>query len=134
MRVALLGVAMLGCSLLGNRAFAADADVKLNGTFVWSNQKGKSHDVTGTFTPSGDKKWAAVFNFKWSGKPQTWKGTAEGTLKDGEIKGDIKSEDGKRNFNFTGNFKDGKFECTHNELSRGKPQPTGTMTLQPPGK
>ena len=29
-----------------------------------------------------------------------------------------------------GTFKDGQFECTHNELTSGKPQATGTMTLK----
>lgn len=133
MRGMVMAMLVLGV-LCGADALAAAqpgaGDLKFAGTFVWNNKKDKSHPINAVFTPNGEKKWNVVFTFNWGKGPQTWKGTAEGTLKDGEIKGDVKSGDEKRNFNFTGAEKNGAFECTHNELKGGKPLATGSMTIK----
>lgn len=126
-----LAVAGVLCVAGSSKVQAADGDQNFAGTFVWNNQAGKTHPIKAVFTPTGDKKWNVVFTFTWGGRgDQTYKGTAEGTLKDGEIKGDVNSTDGRRKFDFKGTFKDGQFDCTHNEKTSGKPQATGTMTIK----
>jgi hypothetical protein len=110
---------------------AADAAVKLTGTFVWTNQAGQTHPISAVFTPSGEKKWTVVYTFDWGPKgAQNWKGTAEGDLKNGAIKGEGFHPDGRRKFTFSGNSKEGTITCTHNETTSGTPQATGTITLK----
>jgi len=122
----LLGV--LGACGFG---WSAESDVALNGTFVWSNKKGQEHNIKSVFTPAGDKKWTVEFTFNWGKGPQTWKGTAEGDLKTGEVKGEGLHPDGMRKFTFSGAFtKEGALDCTHTEVTGGKSQATGTMTLK----
>ena len=115
----------------GARCLAADA-VTMTGTFVWDNQPNQTHPITAVFTPNGDKKWTALFTFDWGQKgAQSWKGTAEGDLQNGAIKGEGFHPDGRRKFTYSGTAKDGKITCTHNEVTSGAPQATGTMTLAP---
>jgi hypothetical protein len=115
----------------GGRCLAADKDLKLSGTFVWANQPDQTHPISAVLTPNGDKKWTVVYTFNWGGKgAQNWKGTAEGDLQNGAIKGEGFHPDGRRKFTFTGTSKDGKLNCTHTEITSGTPQATGTMTLK----
>lgn len=133
MRGTLMALAVLAvlCVAGSGRAQAAEGDQTFEGKFVWNNQAGKEHPVKAVFTPNGDKKWKVVFTFNWGKGPQTWNGTAEGTLKDGELKGDVTNGNpGQRKFDFKGTFKDGQFDCTHNEDTSGKPVATGTMTIK----
>jgi len=129
MSLAVLVVAY-GASICGH-CLAADGDITLNGTFVWDKKAAKDHPIKAVFTPNGDKKWTVVYSFEWGPKgAQSWKGTAEGDLKNGEIKGEGLHPDGRRKFTFKGTAKDGKIDCTHNETTSGKPEATGTMTLK----
>jgi hypothetical protein len=130
MRRIIMATIVFGMVCAAGSAMAAEGDQKFAGTFVWSNGRGKANPITAVFTPNGDKKWNAVFTFTWGKNEQVWKGTVEGTLKDGEIKGEVKNGDEKRKFNFTGAAKDGQFECTHNEMTSGRPVATGTMVIK----
>lgn len=115
---------------LSGQCHAADDKVTLTGTFEWSHQAG-SHPITAVFTPNGDKKWNVVYNFDWGARgAQAWKGTAEGDLKTGTLKGEGLHPDGHRKFTFSGTIKDGKINCTHNEVTSGTAVATGTMTLK----
>ncbi len=134
MRKSFLAVTVFGCLLFAGACAAADAPaagtVKMTGTFVWDHQPAQNHPLTAIFTPNGDKKWTAVFTFDWGPKgAQSWKGTAEGDLKTGEVKGEGFHPDGRRKFTYSGKFKDGKLVCSHNETTSGAPAATGTMTL-----
>src|ERR1041384_3118053 len=100
-------------------------DITMTGTFVWDKKKGQNHDIKAVFTPNGDKKWNVVFTFQWAmgknkhkdGGEQSWKGTAEGDLVNGDIKGEGLHPNGVRKFTFTGTSKDGKIDATHTEVS-----------------
>lgn len=125
MLLALLVVG-LGYGCFGQAQAADTKEETLNGTFAWTRENGKTHPIKAVFTPNGDKKWNVTFTFNWGKGEQIWKGTAEGALDNGEMKGDAKTPDGKRNFSFVGSFKEGKLDFTHKE---GK-NDTGTMTLK----
>ena len=131
MRGSILALVVLGCTAacVSGPCLAAQGDVTLSGTFVWSNAKDKVTPIKAVFTPNGDKKWTVVYTFNWSGA-QSWKGTAEGDLSSGEVKGDATHSNGKRKFTFSGTAKNGQIDCTHNETTSGKPQPTGSMTVK----
>ncbi|MCW8132388.1 MAG: hypothetical protein KIS92_18720 [Planctomycetota bacterium] len=128
MRGMLLALLLVGLGYgCYGQAQAADAkEETLNGTFAWSRENGKTHPIKAVFTQTGDKTWNVVFTFKWGKDDQVWKGTATGELGNGEVKGDAKTPDGKRNFSFVGGFKDGKLDFTHKEGRND----TGTMSLK----
>ncbi|MCZ7646080.1 MAG: hypothetical protein M5U26_12465 [Planctomycetota bacterium] len=133
MRGTLLTLAVLGIAygLCGSGACrAADGDVTCKGTFSWSNEKNQKHDIKGVFTPNGDKKWNVVWTFTWKGGAQTWKGTAEGDLTNGEVKGEGLHPNGKRTFSFVGAAKDGNMEIKHTETTGGRPKDTGVMVIK----
>lgn len=130
MRRILMALAAMGIFYGAGACLAADGDVKLSGTFIRENQKA-THPIKAVFTPDGDKKWKVVFTFDWANKgEQVWKGTAEGDLANGEIKGEGTHPNGKRTFTFSGTAKDGKIDCKDNETTSGKPEATGTLTLK----
>jgi hypothetical protein len=110
-------------------------DITMTGTFVWEKKKGQNHDIKAVFTPNGDKKWNVVYTFEWAmgknkGGEQSWKGTAEGDLLNGDIKGEGLHPNGQRKFTFTGTAKDGKIDATHMEITGGKNEATGSITLK----
>lgn len=111
-------------------AIAADGDVTVTGSFVWSAQKDKTHDIMGVFTPVGENKWSVVWSFKWDKGVQVWKGTAEGNLQDGELKGEALHPNGKRTFTFTTTAKDGQYSGKHTESTGGRSKDIGTIVLK----
>ena len=126
----ILILSLLGACACGT-GWSAEGDVSLNGTFIWPTNKTKDFPIQSVFTPAGEKKWTVVFSFIWDKGQQTWKGTAEGDLKTGEVKGEGFHPNGKRNFTFSGTFtKEGVLNCTHNEVIGGKLKATGTMILK----
>jgi hypothetical protein len=121
--------------LFGAAALAGDG-VEANGKYIWVD-KGKKRDeglLKAVFTPDGDNKWKVTFYFAWKKKKHVYKGTATGSLKNGAIAGEVKSDDKKpRTFAFSGNAANGEMTGKHWEIRvrKGKRRetPTGTFTL-----
>ena len=131
MRGTALALVVLGTyGMCAGHGHAAEGDVTLNGSFVniQDEKKGTVHPVKAVFTPAGEKKWTVVFTFTWYKRgAQTFKGTAEGSLQDGEVKGVVQE---KRTYAFSGTAKNGQLECKHDMTENGKTSATGTMTLK----
>lgn len=104
----------------------ASADRKLEGEYAWN--QGPTGPLTAVFTPDGEG-WKVAFHFRFRGRDRTYRGTAEGDLSDGELSGEVKNENRRRTFTFEGKFENGTFRGTHAELTSGRPQATGTLTL-----
>ena len=119
--------------LLFGAALAAE-DVTFKGTFVWEREDGnRTGDVRAVFTPTDASEWDVAFYFEWEDKPHTYKGTATGSLSDGELKGAVETDDEnhKLSFRFTGSFADDTFTGTHGILNReGELKHSGTLTLE----
>ena len=98
----------------------------LTGEFVWSGG-GASGDLEAVFTSTGEGTWDVSFHFEFRGRPHVYRGTAEGSLSQGELQGKVKNKG--RTFLFSGTVKDGKFRGTHAETEGGREQETGTLTL-----
>jgi hypothetical protein len=126
---AVLVVAMAGLvGALAGRCFAEDART-LHGSYALADGDGKG-DLRAVFTATGERRWDVAFHFSMQGKPHVYAGTAEGSLSEGALKGTVKDEGKDRTFTFRGTFEGGKFQGTHAEITGGREQPTGTLTLR----
>lgn len=106
-------------------------EVTLSGGFLWE-QMNHQGDLDAVFTKTGDGVWIVEFRFVWAGEMHVYRGTAEGSLTDGELRGSIVTDDPRwpKKFFFTGAFKHGRFTGTHTALQpSGGLYPTGTLTL-----
>ena len=128
LRRALLLVAAVLAFCLAGAAISQTAEETLLGSYFWkqSNERG---DLRAVFTPKGEGKYDVVFHFDFRG-PHTYTGTAEGSLKEGSLKGTVQNENKKRTWNFAGTFTNGQFEGTHEELRDGDKIDSGTLTLK----
>lgn len=110
--------------------FAADGDAQtLTGQFQW-NRQDEPGDIKAVFTPTGENTWDVSFHFEFRDEPHTYSGTAEGSLTNGELKGNVMSDGDKPSpFSFEGKVVDGKFEGIHHSLRDEEPSETGTITL-----
>ena len=126
-RAALLVAATLLLIAHAGPARAQDATT-LNGQFLWSHRD-MAGNLEAVFRPTGEATWSVDFHFKFRDQPHTYSGTAEGSLSDGALKGQVHNEGKDRTFTFSGSFKDGKFSGTHAEIEGEKTQQTGTLTL-----
>jgi hypothetical protein len=106
----------------------AEETKTLTGEFLWS-QRDTRGDLEAIFTPAGEGKWSVAFNFEFRGEPHTYTGTAEGSLSDGELKGEVQNENKKRTWVFNGSFEAGAFKGTHAEIRDGAQTDTGTLRL-----
>lgn len=73
--------------------------------------------------------WTVVFTVTFDTADYTYKGTAEGSLDEGELSGEVEDASGDRRFMFRGKHREGKFHAVHAETTGGFVTPTGEMTL-----
>ena len=112
--------------LFSATCFAQEKKI-LKGSFT--NQK-KTYPLKGEFVKTADGKWTTTFYFTFGKRgKQVFKGTAEGSLEKGKLKGEVVE---RRKFVFEGEWKDGKFTGKTAEYFKGKdkPSPTGTIELK----
>lgn len=92
-----------------------------------------SGDDTGAleavFTPAGDGTWTVAFHFEFQNQPHLYIGTAQGSLTNGPLRGEVKVDHPDATFVFEGTVTDGTFQGIHGELQGGEPVPAGTLTL-----
>ncbi len=123
----LLAVAVLLLPTFGGQ-LGADEATTLTGEYVWNRQDVPT-EIEAVFTPAGDAKWDVSFHFDFRNEGHIYTGTAEGSLTEGSLKGEVRNENKKRTFIFSGEFSDGVFNGTHAELRDGKKTDTGTIKL-----
>lgn len=99
------------------------------GSYVWSNIPNEPGKLKAVFTPKGDSEYAVSFYFKFDGVNHVYSGTAQGSLQDGNLAGEVKNDNKRRTFAFTGMCKDGAFAGTHSEIRANGERKTGTLTL-----
>ena len=111
-------------------AWAAGKDeaVTFRGEYDWTS--GGSDRLEAEFKPAGDGSWKVTFRFDFSGKGNTWKGTARGGLADGgEVEGTATWKRSGRSWVFRGTIEDGVFSGSHAELRDGRESASGTFRL-----
>ena len=132
MRVAAIAVTLLALLLpVQDGAVHSGDEVTLTGEFLWK-QMNHTDDLEAVFTKTSDGAWGVEFRFVWEGKLHVYRGTAEGSLTDGELLGNVVTDNPERpqTFFFAGRFEHGQFTGTHTALqARGGMYPTGTLIL-----
>ncbi len=108
---------------------ASDGRRTLNGNFM-SGYQDRVKPLRAVFTPAGGGGWQVAFFFEFNGRDHEFRGTAEGSLGEGELSGRVQNEDRQRTFTFKGSFESGLFKGTHAEIGRRGEQQTGTLTLR----
>ena len=90
----------------------------LQGTFMAPQHQDGPRPVRAVFTSTGQERhWEVVFHFQFNGAQHAFRGTAEGSLTEGGLRGTIRSYRG-RAFTFSGNLEGGVFRGTHAEVFR----------------
>jgi hypothetical protein len=102
--------------------------VTLTGGYTWNGEKGELEAV---LIAVSDGSWEVTFDATWDGQPSLWKGTAKGSLSDGEFRGNA-HPDGQQgpNFTFSGSFVDGTFKGRYEGPGDGERRETGALTLR----
>ena len=132
MRAAAITVTLLTLLLfVPDGAVPSSDEVALTGEFLWKHMN-HTGDLEAVFTKTCDREWGVEFRFVWEGELHVFRGTAEGSLTDGELRGNVVTENPQRpqTFFFAGRFERGRFAGTHKALqASGGTHPTGTLTL-----
>ena len=132
MRVAAIAVTVLTLLLSVQDGAVHSDEVTLTGEFLWQHMN-HTGDLDAVFTRTGDGAWGVEFRFVWEGELHVYRGTAEGSLTDGELRGNVVTDNPERRpqtFFFAGRFERGRFTGTHTALQpSGGMHPTGTLTL-----
>ena len=126
-------IVLLVC-LTGLPLLAGDpSPVTLKGQFVWKkNGPDKNGDLRAEFTKVKEGEWTVSFHFTWEEKPMIYTGLAKGSLKNGSLTGEVKSDTKKHSYTFKGTVVNGKLTASHNYLDEdGTVEDTGTLVLNP---
>ena len=126
-RILLLAIVLLLPGLLMGTAQARKDTTTFEGRYDWS--QGGGDELRADFRPDGEDRWKVAFRFRFSGRKETWTGTAQGGLTDGsKLTGTAKM--GSRNWIFDAEIKDGVMRGSHREVKRsGREYPTGTFEI-----
>jgi hypothetical protein len=126
-RAFLIAMALLVLALGVKPVEAKKETETFSGQYDWS--QGGSDRMSAEFEPEGADSWKVTFRFRFSGRSETWKGTANGSLADGStLSGTATS--GNRNWIFEADIEDGVMRGSHREIKRsGREYPTGTFKI-----
>jgi hypothetical protein len=127
-------VVLLAALILAGPAVAATATgpQTFQGSFVWTNgDQSQTGKIEAVFTPTATERWDVAFSFLWEGEPRVFKGTAEGSLEFGKLKGRVRDDrKPEHGYIFMGKIKDGRMHGEHSHVDQeGKTVETGTFML-----
>ena len=123
---------LLGIVALGSVALAADeVEVRqFDGRWRW-DANGDSGRMDVYFAETDEGVFEVAFRFSYMGE-HVYRGSAEGSLDEGELSGKVYNEDETRSFYFRGRFRKGKLNGSHFETSDGGRRKTGSFSLRLP--
>ena len=127
-RLAWLGTLLVLGTLAADGLAARKEKQTLTGEYYWVGDR-STGDLRAVFTATADREWNVAFYFTFNGRPHTYRGTASGSLSEGNLEGEVQNENRRRTFTFEGAFEDGVIEGTHAEIRRGRASQIGTLTL-----
>jgi len=106
---------------------AGKSTATFEGKYDWA--QGGNDELRVDFKPDGEDRWKVAFRFHFSGRKETWSGTAVGSLHDGStLTGTATS--GGRNWIFKAGIENGVMRGTHREVKRGgREYATGTFEV-----
>ena len=101
--------------------------IRMRGTFVWSSQRGREHDLQVVFTQKTGREWDGVWTFKWNKRDTTYRGTA--TIANGRMTGTAAPDNHARNFGFEATLRGSRASGTHYEFKGDRRVPTGDFSM-----
>lgn len=111
---------------------SAPATYVFEGRFTAPQFQDGPRSLRAVFTPTDRvHHWNVVFHFRFNGAQHRYRGTAEGQLTEGPLRGTVRGTR-RRTFTFAGHTEGGAFQGTHAEISRGGSRggpSTGTLNL-----
>lgn len=128
----ILVLLVLSSLFLAAPALLAAENQTLEGEFIWEREDGEyAGELKAVFEPTGESTWNVSFYFNFDDKDHVYSGTAEGNLTDGELTGEVMSDDEEKHpYTFSGTFDDdGSFAGTHQFLGGEEARDTGRITL-----
>ena len=127
--LALAAVLVVGALAMASGQARADHDGThtMVGEYYWTGGS-TGGDLKAVFTPTGDGTWDVEFFFDFRKKPHVYAGTAEGSLTDGALEGEVKNENKRRTFIFGGTVVESKYSATHAEVTQEERR-TGTLEM-----
>lgn len=102
--------------------------ITLHGEYTW-NVDDRREPLTATFESSGEDIWKVTFRFETKGRPHVYEGTAKGSLKQGSLEGEVRSENRSQLYRFDGTVEDGRFEGRHVNIFEGERRVGGELIL-----
>ena len=128
MRCLAISLIVLTAALSASGVPAEENARTFKGHYRWAAID-EAGDVEAVFLPTGEETWEVSFHFEFRGSPHTYIGTAEGSVTDGKLTGEVFNERETRKFGFRGMVKEGKFRGTHFETTGGSRLRTGTLSM-----
>lgn len=107
-------------------AVEKSGNLKMAGTYVWSNQPKNPGTVAATLVKTKDGHYDVSFDFDFRKKKHTYSGTCSSDTKTNILGGEVQNKQKKRTFSFTGTLINGVFTGTHKEGKRN----TGTISMK----
>ncbi|MCG8461092.1 MAG: hypothetical protein MI919_32815 [Holophagales bacterium] len=117
--------------VLPGMAVAGEAESKtFEGEYQW-NRQDEPGAIKAVFTATGENQWKVDFYFTFREEDHVYSGTAEGSLENGSLTGEVVSDGEEPHpFTFEGTVKNGVFEGTHASVGGEEKQDTGTISLR----
>ncbi len=104
----------------------------MTGEYVWERDGKVEHKdvIEAIFTETDKATYDVAFRFTFTDGEHTYRGTATGSLSNGELHGTVESPDKEHSYRFDGTVTNGAFHGSHAYLEDGVPESTGSLTLQ----
>lgn len=108
---------------------------KLQGEYLYLNEMDKTElgNLEAVFTPDGENRWTVRFFVMYGDQLGDYEGTAQGSLTDGPLSGEVRGDFVGQSFEFRGAFEQGVFRGTHRSVTAKTATDTGTLILYPKG-
>lgn len=124
---------VLTALLLASPLLAGETETQtLTGEFVWErDDKDIAGPLKAVFEPTGENMWDVSFYFTFDDKDHIYKGTAQGSLTEGELNGEVLSDGEEQHpYKFSGTFaEDGSFAGIHHFMGGDEARKTGSITF-----
>ena len=123
------------CSFFALPALADEPGIiTMTGEYVWISEPGRPGPLRAVFTPLEQGHWQLTIHYEWHKEEKLFKGSARGSLTNGELEGSFDDGHGGT-YSFKGTLSDGQFSGSHFHDPKEYPRTkSGTLTLSRQGK
>ena len=109
-------------------ASAAETEV-FRGEYEWTVD-GHRNRVEATFTPTSDGQWDVELRFAYARREGTYRGQAEGSLRQGQIRCNVEDGGGVLRYRIEAEVQGDTLEGKHYDIYSGRKKLNGTIRLE----